>query len=1421
MRLSVRCTATILATVNLGAFAAETAQRTESWESSREGFAACEQRVATLHGRNLLARDGARLTDPPAIGYGDASQLTDGKTGVFIGKGRVLPSGNPAVFTYYLGRPARIRQVGVFTFNSDTRTNQRFEIRFGKSVELPGVKPDFSQASALTSGDLVLGNDAGGFHTCFRAKDGGNLTREPVDWVEFRIWPTLGAKAGSRFQANKQHGSASLIELEVLGDEAAPVWEPEEIYFRDIAKLDQVVTQCYHKLATWRQSLREARMAMEKALPGSRDAPRRLWDLVERDFTDPVFRSEMVREREDRIWDKPWPSGDFKALALRYASACRPHAALFAEAQKLAKAAATEQDLDQVRTLYHRSSRLKDILEEAEPVSWKPLRLAVEDLIASFGARYPRGREFLEWIGKAEKSFQDAVKPDSALSEEDVMRIEQAFRDAAQLQREALLANPLLDFEELLLVRRREDQLGLPANWQSNSSIPKIGYENEIARLSLRQPDKGLKPVYRPAHGEFVGDVDLHFDGDRMLFSMPAEDGAGDWQVFQVGLDGSGLRNLTGTMGAGIHNYDACYLPDGRIAFTSTAGMAAVPCVRGSSLVATLFRMNADGTGLRQLCFDQEHSWCPTLMHDGRLLYTRWEYADLPHAHSRMLFTTNPDGTNQHAYYGSGSFWPNSTFYARPVPGHPTMVAGTITGHHAPHRMGELILFDPAKGTHEADGVVQRIPGHGQRVEPIIQDGLTANSWPKFLHPYPLNEHYLLVSAKLSQRKPWGIYLVDVFDNLVPIRLETGYALLEPLPLRKTDRPPVIPDRADPERKDALMFISDVYAGPGLAGVPRGEVKSLRLYSFTYAYPGVGGLYGSIGMDGPWDMRRILGTAPVAPDGSAVVRIPANTPIAVQPLDSEGKALQIMRSWFSAMPGETASCVGCHERMNDTPSLGLVPAHHRTPSEIQPWHGPQRNYEFARELQPVIDKYCLGCHDGEKQQPDLRGTVMLTGWSTRMAGNTGVGSGGKFSIAYANLHRFVRRPGIESPMPMQVPMEFHADTTELVQILTKGHHGVRLDDEARDRLITWIDFNAPYHGRWSTIVGENAKALEERRAALRSCYAQVNENHESLPDLPQAAATPVIPPPEAPRPAAMKVKGWPFGTDEALQMQSAAGKSPLQIDLGDGTSVDLVYIPAGVFAMGSVSAYPDEFPMSEVRIGKGFWMAKTEITNRQFRQFDPAHDSREEDRHGYQFGIPGYNVNEPDMPAVRLSFREAVAFCEWLSSKTGKTVSLPTEAQWEWACRAGTDSDFSYGDLDTDFSTFANLGDASLADFSGDPYTVDHVKARYNNPENPNDNWIPQDARFNDGGFVSESVGKYKPNAWGLSDMHGNVAEWTSSPYQPYPYSEAASPEGPVKRVVRGGSWYDRPKRCTSSYRFGYREYQKVFNVGFRVIVAD
>ncbi len=1565
--------------------------RTQYWGNSDREFAVCDRRIASMRGRNLLRRPGIKLVDSAGLGYGTAKMLFDGTAGVRVSTGRVGINGRPAVLTFYLGEPKVISQVGVFTFNSDARANQDFEVRLAKGKGGPGAKPKFPSDPQLTTGPTILGKNTGGFHTYFRAPGGGALTPERVDWVQFRIWPTYSQRAGSPAKnATKATSWTSLVELEVLGGDDDVIWIPDD----DFAQRDDIVrTAVAAGIAekdSWQESLMQGCKAIAPALvapkadsgfrpfvggdlragdkaqridisvaglkrlwletgksagnprgscalwgdpvlvdgngkavslvelkplystasaretrtyargsgpvpglverklesglcvpassrvcyaldgkyerfqawagvtapsdkrtgvefrvlslPSAQDATAAAWERVRQLYRDPDSRREIAWEEEDRIWGAA-ATGDYKALAQKYAAASHRHAPSRAAATKAAASVKDAAGLAEVRDIYHRSRRVHEAIQSASMVPFTALRMAVEDLSATHGKRYQGGETFLRRIAEIEQMLEETANGAASASKSAVSRYEQIARDARELQREALLANPLLAFDELLIVRRKANRLGLPANWQSNSSVPKTGYDNEIARLSISRAAEGVKSVYRPQNGEYVGDVDLHFDADRMLVSMPSGGGKGPWHVHELRMDGTGPRQITQTTEPCVNNYDACYLPDDRIVFTSTAGMVAVPCVRGNAPVATLFRMNADGGGMRQLCFDQEHSWYPAVMGDGRVLYTRWEYADLPHSNSRMLFTANPDGTNQRAYYGSNSFWPNSIFYARPIPGHATKVVGTITGHHAPARMGELIVFDPALGTHEADGVVQRIPGYGKPVEPLIRDGLTGGSWPKFLHPYPLSENYYLVSCKPTPKSNWGIYLVDVFDNMLLISEEPGYALLEPLPLRKTPRPPVIPDRVDLSRSDAVIVVSDIYAGPGLKGIPRGEVKQLRVYTYTFGYNGVGGLYGSIGMDGPWDMRRTLGTVPVAADGSVMFRAPANTPIAVQPLDSEGKALQIMRSWFTAMPGETLSCVGCHEGIKDAPPVAQGVALREKPSEITPWYGEARNYEFQREVQPVLDRYCLGCHDGGKPadgppRPDLRGTVMLKGWSTKMAGNTGKGTGGRFSVAYGNLHRYVRRPGIESPMPLMTPMEFHADTTELVQMLVKGHHGVVLDEEAWDRLITWIDFNAPYHGRWSTIVGEGARAKEDVRARLRELYANVNENHEVLPDAPGDPIEPILPPkPAAAKQLEPQAAGWPFDEAQAKRLQAeaaaglkdgpgrpGAGATSRLLDLGDGVAMELVYIPAGKLVMGTSDGYADENPRGAVQISEDFWMGKLEVSNTQFRRFDPTHDSREEDRHGYQFGIPGYTVNLPDMPAVRLSWREAMEFCDWLSAESGWRVTLPTEAQWEWACRAGTDTPFHYGGFDTNFAPYANLGDAMLADFSGNPYKLDPAVARYKNPENPFDNWIPQDARFNDGGFVSADVGGYKPNAWGLHDMHGNVAEWTLSRYVPYPYKDddrnAVGGSEITKRVVRGGSWYDRPKRSTSSYRFGYRDYQKVYNVGFRVLVS-
>jgi len=1004
---------------------------------------------------------------------------------------------------------------------------------------------------------------------------------------------------------------------------------------------------------------------------------------------------------------------------------------------------------------------------------------------------------------------------------------------AAQLQHHVASSNPLLDFDRLLLVRRGvgSPALGLPQNWQSNCALPRSGFDDEIALLSPARPGGGLTTFYRPEGPHFTGDVDLDFDAEKLLFSSIGSDGR--WHVFEICIDGSGLRRLTPEL-ADVDHYDACYLPDGRIVFSSTAFIAAVPCVNGSTRVANLYRMDADGSNIRQLCFDQEHNWCPTVLGSGRVLYLRWQYTDTPHAHDRLLFSMNPDGTGQMEYYGANSYWPNSNFYARPIPGHPTRFVGVVGGHHGVPRMGELVLFDLAQGRREATGAIQRIPGRGKPVtsatdpryeSTLIADNLVDASWPKFLHPYPLNEKYFLVACKPTPASLWGIYLADVFDNMLLLKEEPGYALLEPIPVRATPRPPVIPDRVDLTRKDAVVYLSDVYRGDGLKGIPRGTVKRLRLLSYHYLYPGMGGPQGVVGMEGPWDIKRVLGTVPVAEDGSAVFRVPANTPIAVQPLDAEGKALQLMRSWFTAMPGEVLSCVGCHEGQNSGPPPRDAPVATRPPAEIVPWYGPVRGFNFQREVQPVLDEYCVGCHDGRSSEGthvafDLRGTQKITGYTSLF--HFGAHDAGHFSTSYAELHRFVRRPGLESDAHMLMPMEYHADTAQLVQLLARGHYNVKLDAEAWDRLVTWIDLNAPYHGTWTEIAGaERVRPLAERRRELLRRYGGIDVDFEAIPTSYSEDIEPIVPDPVSRETAPIPlVHGWPFDAAEAKRRQAALGQYEETIELPGGLELQLVLIPPGEFVMGDVNGDADERPACRVKIDEPFWIGRFEVTNEQFAAFDPAHDSRVESKHAMQFGVRGFYVNGPQQPVVRVSWRQAVAFCRWLSEQTGRRFTLPTEAHWEYACRAGSDSPFYYGDLDTDFSPLANLADAMLSEFVCHPY-----QKRRNPFANPGkyDDWIPKDARYRDGGFVSEAVGRYQPNVWGLCDVHGNVGEWTRSTYRLYPYRADDGRNDPAAdgdRVVRGGSWRDRPCRSRSASRLPYRPYQGVYNVGLRVVCA-
>jgi formylglycine-generating enzyme required for sulfatase activity len=344
---------------------------------------------------------------------------------------------------------------------------------------------------------------------------------------------------------------------------------------------------------------------------------------------------------------------------------------------------------------------------------------------------------------------------------------------------------------------------------------------------------------------------------------------------------------------------------------------------------------------------------------------------------------------------------------------------------------------------------------------------------------------------------------------------------------------------------------------------------------------------------------------------------------------------------------------------------------------------------------------------------------------------------------------------------------------------------VKLDRESFERIVTWADLNTPFHGTWGEIVGPEKVVRQLARAnELRRRYAGSGPmpDYETIPELPPYDTTPVIakPAPAADRPV-------------VLEIDNASPESHT-LDLGGGVTMEFIKVPGGRINGRKVES---------------FWIGKTEVTNAQFRRFKSSHDSREESRHGYQFGRRGYHMNNDQQPAVRVSWNDADAFSRWLGETHRATAGLPDGIQWEWACRAGTATAFPFGGVDADYTKHANLGDRMLQEFAACTARKNYHAAEPITDPNRYDDWIPRDDRFNDGGFVTTDAGSYMANAWGLHDMIGNVWEWTAD----------STPDG--LRVARGGSWRDRPHRATVSERVFYQPYQRVFNVGFRIMLRD
>lgn len=1105
-----------------------------------------------------------------------------------------------------------------------------------------------------------------------------------------------------------------------------------------------------------------------------------------------------------------------RALVLKLAAYLKDSSYIKNTIRQIETEKKVETQITGYQKLHKQVQRMLLLQSELKWLNMEAIRLAYEDMKRIEGFDAVKYLPILtELEQQVKQGFGNIYSGDEAV----LVNAEKAVAN----KRAILLANPLLNGDKILTVRyqlgnrdRRAmaPELGTQSNnWSNQESARRKGFNADIVELSNLRDEVQIRTIYKPDNTSSIADLKLHWDGDRAMFTQTMSDNR--WNVFEVKLNNGDCKKLIDNPEPDLEFYDGTYLPDGRIIANSNIGYQGVPCVNGSDPVGNMVLYTPQSKNLRRLTFDQDANWNPVIMNNGRVMYTRWEYTDLTHYYTRIVMNMNPDGTEQKALYGSGSMFPNSTFDVQPLPGYASAFVGIISGHHGVARSGRLILFDPAKARKGAAGMLQEIPHRNRPIVEEVKDRLVDGVWPQFIKPSPLNDTYFLVAAKLDKNDLWGIYLVDKFDNVTCLHKMEGEGYISPIAVRKTVTPPAIPDRVKLDDKQATVFIQDIYEGEGLKGIPRGTVKSLRLHAYEYAYVQTQSDHNWHGIQSGWDIKRMLGTVPVGEDGSVIFKIPANTPVSIQPLDKDGVAVQWMRSWLTGQPGEIVSCVGCHEDQNQIVIPKRVIASQKAPHALTPPEGGTRSFTFDLEVQPILDRACIACHNGEGKAFDLRG---------------GKKDGRGYGTSYLNLHPYVHRQGGEGDMVVLYPYEYHPNTSELVRLLKKGHYNVQLTDAEWRKIYNWIDYNAPDKGYFNANVLksfpyqgydqiERRKQLTDKYAGgagvdwkkeIADYVAQLKNKGEIKPVMPKKVS-PV-------KEKVLKVKGWPFAPDRVKEMLADEKETVKVLEIAPGVQMTFVRIPAGEFVMGSYHGEPDTYPTTKVKIDKAFWMGELEVTNQQYNTIFPQHDSRYVDQQWKDHVVPGYPANKPEQPVIRVSYNDAMEYCKILSQKTGLNITLPTEAQWEWACRGGSDEDFWFGNLNADFGKKDNLADVTTNKFA-----VSGVDPQPMSPESP---WykyytfLPKAANVDDGSLVQVGGKKYEANPFGLYCMHGNVAEWTRSDYVPYPYKENPKKVSEYK-VVRGGSYIERPKYSTAYSRKGFYPYQCVFNVGFRVIIED
>lgn len=636
-----------------------------------------------------------------------------------------------------------------------------------------------------------------------------------------------------------------------------------------------------------------------------------------------------------------------------------------------------------------------------------------------------------------------------------------------------VLENPFGDHpvvKSLLAERRVEKgRLGGRGLENAGSFISlELDYDARTLLFSFTEAEHTLPPGVA-CDTNCWSESDMRRQPDRAYYHFRPET---CFHVFRMDLVSGGLTQLTDGR---WNDIDPCFLPNGRIAFISSRAGGQCRCGFRPDPTSTLYAMQPDGSDLVQLSFHDTNEWQPSVDANGMLVYTRWDYVDRDSDAAHHLWRCFPDGRDPRSPHGNypdvREMRPWMEMSIRAIPGSRRYIA--VAAPHHGEAYGSLVLIDPALPDDRAMSQVRRLTPEVPFPESESAPGVPH---PKGRHspnaevygtPWPLSEDFHLVVYDEGRRN-YGIYLLDSFGNRELLYRDDRIACLDPIPLKPRPRPPVIPTKTTQAKADqpagadltsGTVLVLNAYESerPWPAGTKIKELRIIQLFPKDNSVadePAVGHAAQSL-------CRGVLGTVPVEADGSAHFSIPAGASVYFQALDEQGLAVQTMRSATYVHPGETLTCVGCHEKPHAAPASadGNRPlALRRPPSRLQPEAEGSYPLTFARLVQPVLDRHCTDCHEKKrtKKAPSLRGDRFTThGWSD----------------AFTTLDKFAwgRSGGNGIALREQqysVPGEVGARASKLYALLKKGHHDVELPPDAFRRITLWLDGNSNFYGAY-------------------------------------------------------------------------------------------------------------------------------------------------------------------------------------------------------------------------------------------------------------------------------------------------------------------------------------------------------------------